>query len=605
MPTLKNNLKQIKARYILALSLVGALVTGSVLMMENIFRAQYKDAEYINISGMQRMLSQKISLYVSKVISEPDSVNSEQHRVMLKKALDKFQKNHQWLTSTATPKKSSRNLSEQIKHLYYSKEIALDRRVREFVNAAEKVLFAKASKEDLTHFSSNNSEALLVDLNKVVEQFEAEATGRVSFAVNGAWALWFVTVILLLIEGRYIFQPMLHKVASVLSRIEKQKMLAEKYRERAEKANRIKSEFLANMSHELRTPMNAISAALQIVTTEPLSPQAKHLVELADASSIDLLEIFDDLLGITKIDDQSKDLTISHFKLSNVLKSVVRRYQSQIDAKKLKLDVSTEAVSLNNWLGDETELTRVLCCLLSNSIKFTEKGEISITVSMVETDTTEKQLCFEIQDTGIGMSEAVQSTMFQRFEQGDNTSSRKYGGIGVGLTIARHLVEIMHGTINIDSEEGKGTKATVVIPLIPGTVNGSGNKEVNVSDELDLNGKDILIAEDNLINQMVILSLLESTKANTRMAENGQQVVDMYKEKRPDIVLLDIQMPIKDGIDACVEIKGMDKDVPVIAVTANVSDEDKKTYVRVGFDGLIEKPIDNKELLKVLSMEFS
>lgn len=595
------DVQRIRARYILALSLVAVLVTCSAWILDSFYGEQSGDARRINIAGMQRMLSQKIALHVHEI--QEGHENAQTVRVLLREAINQFQKNHIELTQKHALRKSSVSLSPEAKALYYSGQPNLDHRVKLFIEAAEQVLHGKFMANENPYFESEFVGTLLRDLNQVVFQYEAESRARLNLVESAEFYVWLMTMVLLIVEGLFIFRPMSIAVNRSLERAESQRNRAEKYRQRAEAANHTKSQLLAKMSHELRTPLNSISATIQAVQEEDLSKETKSLVYLAENSLFDLLVIFDDLLDVTRIDDQAPDLIISDFKLEEVINESVSAYSDLADKKGLLVEVIDSALLHESWLGDKRRIARILSILISNAVKFTEQGKISLSASMIETDHTEKEIQFRVKDTGIGMSPDVQARMFKKFEQGDNSSSRKYGGVGLGLTIAKHLADIMQGDIYVESIEGEGSIVTLSLPLIP-SKSMNNHQKINGEQVLNLEGKDILIAEDNLINQMVILSLLEKTNANLRMAENGEQVVNLFKDKKPDIVLMDIQMPIKDGIDACIEIKDMDASVPVIAVTANASHDDQKNYDKAGFDSLIPKPIKNEELFRVISNRF-
>lgn len=594
--------KRIRARYVLALSLIAVLATTSAWILNGIIGKQAEDARTINVAGIQRMLSQKISLYVHAIQLNPEDADAEKQ--LLRDAINSFQSNHLHLTQKDLLQKSNLGLSKEIKALYYKGESSLDHRIRHYIEAAELALHGKFTSEQEGYFKSEFVEALLNDLNGVVTQFEKEANDRIAIADTADLSIWLVTMALLLVEAVFIFRPMRIAIGKALDRADAQRELAEKYLRKAEKASKIKSQFLAKMSHELRTPLNSVSATIQAVQEENISKETKSLVNLAENSVSDLLTIFDDLLDVTRVDDQPLDLILSDFNLHDLINEAIS-YHSELAAKKgLSIQLEDTDLLQECWLGDQRRIVRILSNLISNAVKFTEQGGVRISVRMKETERTEKELIFRVEDTGVGIAPDTQQRMFKKFEQGDNSASRKYGGVGLGLTIAKHLADIMQGSIDIESAEGEGTTAVLTLPLIPSRIMKSQHK-TNGENILNLEGMDILIAEDNLINQMVIMSLLEHTKATIRMAENGEQAVSLFKDKKPDLVLMDIQMPVKDGIDACIEIKDLDSSVPVIAVTANVTEEDQRDYDEAGFDSLVSKPIQNEVLLSEICNKFN
>ena len=244
----------------------------------------------------------------------------------------------------------------------------------------------------------------------------------------------------------------------------------------------------------------------------------------------------------------------------------------------------------DGWIGDPVRVRQILLNLTSNAVKFTEKGEVVI--NLRETTFNSKNAFeFEVIDSGIGMSVEAQEKIFERFTQADSSTTRKFGGTGLGMSITTSLIRMMKGTIELDSEEGKGTTIKVVLPLeqsksIP-KKQSEKQHEVPV-----LTGKTILVAEDNEINQLLVRSMLKNTGADVVFAENGQIAVDKFNESLFDLVLMDIQMPVMDGVEAFKLIKSINPNVPVVALTANVMVEDVRRYLEDGFAAHVEKPIN-------------
>ena len=359
----------------------------------------------------------------------------------------------------------------------------------------------------------------------------------------------------------------------------------------AEEANKSKSLFLANMSHEIRTPMNGVLGTLQLLKQMQLTTEANDLLNKAMYSSKTLLTIINDILDFSKIEAGKLDLEQAPFNLNLIVDAVYAALKIEADEKSIALKVIKGTNYKNGWLGDAVRVKQVLLNICSNAVKFTEQGTVTVRI-----DTNEQgNLSFCIEDTGVGMSEDAVQRLFNRFEQADNSTTRKFGGTGLGMAITHSLVDLMNGFIIVDSELTKGSTFKVLLPLSPVEVNDDDFK----SDEKkvpDLHGKTILLAEDNNINKVIFQRMVKPTKAQVIVASHGQEAIELMENNNVDIILMDIQMPILDGVEACKVIKPLYPETPIIALTANVMESDIKYYLKHGFEKHIGKPINIDEL---------
>lgn len=365
-------------------------------------------------------------------------------------------------------------------------------------------------------------------------------------------------------------------------------------KEAAEYASQTKSDFLANMSHEIRTPMNAILGGLQLLKGAELAPDLKKVLKNASFSAQTLLTIINDILDYSKIESNSLDLEQVQFSLTEVLESVKYDLDSIVSAKRIDLLIEKGESFVDYWVGDLVRVKQIILNLASNAVKFTDAGNVKIHVSS-QSKSHVSALHIEVIDSGIGMSDEAVSKVFERFTQADTSTTRKYGGTGLGMSITLSLIKMMGGDIKIKSKEGKGTKVKVILPLKPVDMLQKSKTQKSLSAP-NLTDKKILIAEDNAINKVLIESMLKATQASLTIVENGQLAVDAIKQDNFDLVLMDIHMPIMDGLEAQQQICAINPNIPVIALTANVMKQDVDSYLAQGFASHIAKPIDINDL---------
>ncbi|PKG81407.1 hypothetical protein CXF85_18220 [Colwellia sp. 75C3] len=363
----------------------------------------------------------------------------------------------------------------------------------------------------------------------------------------------------------------------------------------AEDDNQAKSDFLANMSHEIRTPMNGVLGSLQILKRDNLSESSKEMVEMGITSSKNLLAIINDILDLSKIESNNISLESLPTNIEGLFKSIIAELSLSAEQKKIGLIFTIKKGMHAHWLADPVRLRQIILNLISNAIKFTLKGEVNITLSEQN-----EALLFEVRDTGIGISEAQINKLFNRFEQADATTTRNYGGTGLGLPIAKQLTNLMGGEITVISEEQVGSTFSVVLPLNktePARHDALALTQVQAPQAEKLN---ILLAEDNKINQKIFSAVLRPTKATIRIANDGIEAIDEVGKLLPDLIFMDIQMPNMDGVQACEIIKNSHPNIPVIALTANVMTRDIDKYKQAGFDHCLGKPIDVDEIYTLI-----
>ena len=381
------------------------------------------------------------------------------------------------------------------------------------------------------------------------------------------------------------------------------KRQSENSERKATTAIRIKENFLANMSHEIRTPLNAILGFTNILNRTKLDDQQQKHVQIIHSSCDNLLSIVNDILDLSKIEAGMMRIEGAPFRVRDVMATVEEMLLPKAEEKNIKLIVKVDEDVPKTLRGDAVRLTQIMVNLVSNAIKFTQEGGVYVKVTPFNSEGETIRLEFLIRDTGIGIPQDKQKFIFERFEQAEAETTRRFGGTGLGLSIVKHLIELQKGKITLNSQENVGTIFLVELPYkvtneaAPSIELKANNQNIQLMN----NNVNILVAEDNTMNQQLIKHLLKNWGFKFDLVFNGLQAVEALKKQDYDMVLMDIQMPEMDGHLATSEIRNKLKSaIPVIAMTAHAMAGEREKCIKSGMNDYISKPINEESLLAMI-----
>jgi signal transduction histidine kinase/ActR/RegA family two-component response regulator len=374
-------------------------------------------------------------------------------------------------------------------------------------------------------------------------------------------------------------------------------------RDAANAANVLKTQFLANMSHEIRTPLNGVLAMAEVMAMSDLTPVQRERLDVIRQSGGLLLAVLNDVLDLSKIEAGKLALLVDDFDLEAAMEPAIANHVGAASSKGLAFDISYADDARGWWRGDADRIRQVVGNLLSNAVKFSLQGSVGV---RFDVSPMSGALRLTVSDTGVGIPLEKQATLFEKFNQADNSATRRFGGTGLGLAICRELTQMMGGSISVDSREGQGSTFTVELPLERGVpVDAAAPAPVEETED-DGGALRLLAAEDNPTNQQVLAAVMGSLGIDIDIVADGQQAVDAWRKGGYDLILMDIQMPVMDGIDAARAIRAAEREesrkrIPIVALTANALSHQVEEYMRAGMDGHVPKPIEIAKLYDAIS----
>ncbi|HEX4888088.1 MAG TPA: ATP-binding protein [Luteibaculaceae bacterium] len=375
-------------------------------------------------------------------------------------------------------------------------------------------------------------------------------------------------------------------------------------RQRADNENQAKTDFLSNMSHEIRTPMNGILGITYLLEETELNDEQEKYVSIVKESAQNLLVIINDILDYNKIIAGKIELENIPFDVNKVVQNAVHLLQYRAEEKKLSLEITVDPqFQKNQFLGDPYRLSQVLINILGNAIKFTNEGFIQLKAELIEPNNG-TWIHFTVTDSGIGMTPEQVKKLFQRYQQADVSTTRKYGGTGLGMSITRQLVELAGGSIEVVSQPGQGSAFTVRIPTEKIKPQYVSTADQSADALLLIKDKRILVVDDNKINQKVAAKTLENWGLRVSLAENGLEAIEIARKESFDLILMDIHMPVMDGLEATQRIRSLSQSdnasIPIIALTASTMNAERDSVSRAGMNAILMKPFHLEDLYHIL-----
>lgn len=375
----------------------------------------------------------------------------------------------------------------------------------------------------------------------------------------------------------------------------------------AENLASAKARFMANMSHEIRTPMNAIAGFTEQLSQSPLNSVQQDQLEVVQKSTDHLLQLINEILDLSKLQNNKLKIEAKPFNPKILIEDITNLFTPKISQSNIALNTKLDKDLDQILMGDDFRLRQILLNLVSNAVKFTEKGAVTIEAQLNQITPNQNELEIHIIDTGIGMSPEQMVRVFEEFEQAESSTARNYGGTGLGLSITKQLIELQKGSINVKSEENIGTEIIVKIPYAKGTEeNQPEKKPAKETTPIYFQNLKILIADDEPFNRKLLEAIFRNENVELTSVSDGTEVLEKLKNNQYDCILMDMHMPEMDGIETTKNIRTneknkVNKNIPIIVLTAALTDEDKKRYIATGMNGIVAKPFNKKTVLEEIS----
>ncbi|MEI6071953.1 MAG: ATP-binding protein [Verrucomicrobiae bacterium] len=605
----EKRLKRLKVTYGIALTFIALTMLGSSFLMKYSIDRSRGDSRVINLSGRQRMLSQRLTKCVLTL--ERATPDDAQGRIgEIAESLSAWKAAHLGL------QRGDEKLELQIPR--QSPDIAAQfARIEPFFAAMSQALeglLAHRSDPESVHAVArvmlDNEPRFLELMDTITFQFDKEARDRVLAIQRLEWGILAMGLLVLLLEFIFVFRPSLSELARhsralqrINLRLEKEAANARDLTFKAEAASGAKSEFLAVMSHELRTPLNGVLGFADILASTPLDDEQRGYAVTIKNCGEHLLAVVNDILDFSSLEKGALRLHIAPLAVADLVDLSIQTVQKSADDKGIEFRCVVASGVPERIAGDKRRISQILINLLGNAVKFTSTGSVVLLVATAS-EGEGQVLNFSVEDTGPGIPPETLGRLFKPFTQADSTRSRMFQGTGLGLAISKCLAEAMNGSITVVSVPGKGSTFVFRLPIgfaPPGHPPSADDPPIGES--VSPAGTCVLVVDDNETNSKLAGTMLRSLGYRVEFAANGAEAVEAFAPGKFSAILMDVRMPVMDGLEATKRIRGLESGtrVPVIALTANVMPDNHRLCLAVGMDDILTKPFTKAELAAKLA----
>ena len=521
------------------------------------------------------------------------------------------------------PLQEARNFLKTVSEISYSqgftKYIVESHRINSQILIAEK-MNSKAEEELKYYFNRKDSlrqihlkaiergiqaESAIGDLNEIIATQQDDLTKQEKSLFFGKLTGWLSIALILILS---LLTLSLYKNNNLRAKanelLQDKNTELQEAKENAEKASQAKAQFLSTITHELRTPMYTVTGLTHLLLEEDPKPEQREHLNSLKFSGEYLLSLINNILDLNKLEANKVEIEKAPFNLKKRIDGVLIALKKSAEAKNNNVHYEYDPTLPNEVMGDSLKISQILINLISNSIKFTENGDIWVRVKNAEKSANKVVVHFEVEDTGDGISKKKQNTIFESFSQGSLQINRKYGGTGLGLSIVKNLLELMGSKIFLESKLGEGSKFwfNISYDIAESETNIVDPKNMEVVLDNDIfENKSVMIVEDNKINQMITKKILEKKKMSCTVVDNGMDAIKHAKEQDFDVILMDIHMPGISGIEATKKIRDFNRTVPIIALTAITIEENLEDFYKAGFNEFIPKPFNAEDFFEKIN----